>query len=68
LFISFSIKPFPGSLSILLLLAQALGRFKYFPSNVGSKCSYRTLDEKEKTSLKLKAFKTFVGIEGDMET
>jgi hypothetical protein len=43
-------------------------KFKYFPSTVGIQCSYRKLDEKEKNSLILKAFKTCVGSEGDIET
>ena len=43
-------------------------KFKYFPSTVGIQCSYRKLDENEKNSLILKAFKTCVGTEGDIET
>ena len=41
--------------------------YKYFPSTAGTQCSYRKLDEKEKNSLILKAFKTCVGIEGTPE-
>ena len=43
-------------------------KYKYFPSTAGTQCSYRKLDEKEKNSLILKAFKTCVGTEVDMET
>tara|TARA_B100001250_G_scaffold361766_1_gene340024 strand:+ start:433 stop:834 length:402 start_codon:yes stop_codon:yes gene_type:complete len=43
-------------------------KYKYFPSTAGTQCSYRKLEIKEKNSLILKAFKTCVGIEGDMET
>ncbi len=41
--------------------------YKYFPSTAGTQCSYRRLDEKEKKSLILKAFKTCVGFEGTPE-
>ena len=41
-------------------------KYKYFPSTT-SVCSYRKLNEKEKNSLILKAFKTCVGIEGKPE-
>ena len=43
-------------------------KYKYFPSTAGTQCSYRILDEKEKKSLILKAFKTCVGSEEDTET
>ena len=43
-------------------------KYKYFPSTAGTQCSYRKLDEKEKNSLILKAFKTCVGSDGDTET
>ena len=39
-------------------------KYKYFPSTAGTQCSYRKLDEKEKNSLILNAFKTCVGREG----
>ena len=42
-------------------------KYKYFPSTAGTQCSYRKLDEKEKNSLILKAFKTCVGTEGTEE-
>ena len=42
-------------------------KYKYFPSTAGTQCSFRKLDEKEKNSLILKAFKTCVGIEGTPE-
>ena len=42
-------------------------KYKYFPSTAGSQCSCRKLDEKEKNSLILKAFKICVGIEGTTE-
>ena len=43
-------------------------KYKYFPSTAGTQCSYRILDEKEKDSLILKAFKTCFGSEEDTET
>tara|TARA_Y100001968_G_scaffold293635_1_gene299682 strand:- start:205 stop:606 length:402 start_codon:yes stop_codon:yes gene_type:complete len=42
-------------------------KYKYFPSTAGTQCSFRKLNEKEKNSLILKAFKTCVGTEVDME-
>ena len=42
-------------------------KYKYFPSTAGTQCSFRKLDEKEKNSLILKAFKTCVGTEGTEE-
>ena len=43
-------------------------KYKYFPSTAGTACSYRKLNVKEKNSLILKAFKTCLGTEVDMET
>ena len=43
-------------------------KYKYFPSTAGTQCSYRNLDEKEKNSFILEAYKTCVGIEGETET
>ena len=43
-------------------------KYKYFPSTAGTLCSFRKLDEEEKNSLILKAFKTCVATEGDTET
>ncbi len=43
-------------------------KYKYFPSTNGSACSYRKLNEKEKNSLILKAFKTCVVTEVDIES
>ena len=42
-------------------------KYKYFPSTAGTQCSYRKLDEKEKNSLIIDAFKSCVGKEGDTE-
>ena len=53
---------------IIYLFPEATDdKFKYFPSTAGTQCSYRKLDEKEKNSLILKAFKTCVGSEGETE-
>ena len=43
-------------------------KYKYFPSTAGTQCSFRKLDEKEKKSIILKAFKTCISSEGDTET
>tara|TARA_B100000965_G_C19261206_1_gene613110 strand:- start:89 stop:490 length:402 start_codon:yes stop_codon:yes gene_type:complete len=43
-------------------------KYKYFPSTIGTQCSFRKLDEREKNSLILKAFKTCVSSKGDTET
>ena len=43
-------------------------KYKYFPSTAGTQCSFRKLDDKEKNSLILKAFKTCIGTQVDMET
>tara|TARA_B100000941_G_scaffold286276_1_gene259541 strand:- start:203 stop:604 length:402 start_codon:yes stop_codon:yes gene_type:complete len=43
-------------------------KYKYFPSTASTQCSYRKLDEKEKNSLILKAFKTCVSSGGETET
>ncbi len=42
-------------------------KYKYFPSTAGTQCSYRKLDEKEKNSLIINAFKTCVARDGDTE-
>ncbi len=42
-------------------------KYKYFPSTSGTQCSFRKLDKNEKNLLILKAFKTCIGTEGDME-
>ena len=42
-------------------------QFKYFPSTAGTPCSYRQLNEKDKNSLILEAFKTCVGTEVPLE-
>tara|TARA_B100000579_G_C22448931_1_gene673377 strand:+ start:76 stop:477 length:402 start_codon:yes stop_codon:yes gene_type:complete len=57
------------SWSITYLFPEASSeKYKYFPSTVGTQCSYRILDEKEKNSLILKAFKICIGTEGDTVT
>tara|TARA_Y100001968_G_scaffold313575_1_gene337914 strand:+ start:574 stop:975 length:402 start_codon:yes stop_codon:yes gene_type:complete len=43
-------------------------KYKYFPSTAGTQCSYRKLDQKEKNSLILNAFKTCVSREGENES
>ena len=42
-------------------------KYKYFPSTAGTQCSHRKLDEKEKNSLLIDAFKTCVAKEDDGE-